>query len=273
MICLLADLRRRWLPDCYPSYVMSWSWLILILAAWLPTGCTRFSPPDIQLDMAAEGMVGGLRQTNTGLTRFKCIGKMSMSGPNRSPQSFRVAMAGQFSDRLRIDMFAPFGGSAGTVSSDGKYIFLVSLPSREYYKKHLGNGSLRRIIQIDITVGDLLEMLVGRIPVHAGLFARLVPDGDVTRTNLILIDRWGKTRQQITLDASRHPVRSVWFDSVQNPVYTLTLSGEQAIDGYVLPKRIDLSTASGDRVTVALERYEVNARLDEDLFVIAPPPS
>ena len=198
---------------------------------------------------------------------------MSMSGPNRSAQYFRVAMAGQFSDRLRIDMFAPFGGSAGTVSSDGKYIFSCQPALREYYKKELGNGSLRRIIQIDISVGDLLEILVGRIPMDAGLSARLVPDGDATQTNLILIDRRGKTRQRITLDASRHPVRSVWFDSGQNPVYTLTLNGEQTIDGYVLPKRIDLSAVSGDRITVVLERYEVNAPLDEDLFIIAPPPS
>jgi len=252
---------------------MGWLALILILAAWLPSACTHFSPPDIQLDMAAERVVDSLRQINAGLTRFKCVGKLTLSGPNRPAQSFRAAMAGQLADRLRIDMFAPFGGAAGTVSSDGKYLFLVMHPSGEYHKRRFGNGSLRRMIQINVTVGDLLELLMGRIPMDAGFSARLMPDEDEVQTDLVLVDRWGKTRQRITVDESLHPVQSVWFDSSQNPVYSLTVTGQQVLDGYVLPKRIDLSAASGERVSIVLDRYETNARFDESLFILAPLPT
>lgn len=271
MTTVLTYLRYRSLPDGFPSYIMGWSVLLLILAALLPTACTRFSPPDIQRDMAAEQMVARLRQTNAGLTRFKFVGKMTLSGPNRPAQSFRSAMAGQLSDCLRIDMLAPFGGSAGTVASDGEYLYLVMHPSREYYKRRFGNGSLRRMIQINVTVGDLLELLVGRIPVDAEFFARLLPDENEARTQLVLVDRWGKTRQRITVDNAMHPVRSVWLDSSQNPTYTLTVTGQQTIDGFVLPKRIELIAASGDRVSVALDRYEANAHFDESLFMLAPP--
>ncbi|MBC2713097.1 MAG: hypothetical protein HGJ94_19535 [Desulfosarcina sp.] len=267
---MTTNIRPRLLPDRFPSYTMGWSALILILAAWLPAACTRFSTPEIQRDMAAEQMVVSLRQTNAGLTRFKCVGKISLSGPNRPAQSFRAAMAGQLADRLRIDMFAPFGGSAGTISSDGKHLFLVMHPSREYYRKRFGNGSLRRMIQMNVTVGDLLELLVGRIPMDAELSPRLMPDEDEAQTHLVFTDRWGKTRQRITVDASTHPVRSVWFDSNQNQTQTLTVTGRQMIGGFVLPKRIDLSTSSGERVSVILDRYEANARIDESLFVPAP---
>jgi hypothetical protein len=37
-----------------------------------------------------------------------------------------------------------------------------------------------------------------------------------------------------------------------------------------LPIRIDLCAVSGQKVSVLLERYEANVRLDESLF--APPP-
>ena len=194
-----------------------------------------------------------------------------MSGPRQSAQSFRAAMAGQLSDRLRIDMFAPFGGSAGTVSSDGKHLFLVMHPSREYYKKRLGSGSLEQMIQIDVSVGDLLELLVGRIPMDTEFSARLAYDENQAQPHLVLVDRWGRTRQRVTVDASMHPVASVWFDDHQNPIYTLTVTGTQTIDGFVLPMRIDLSAPSGERVSVTLDRYEVNARFDESLFTPAPP--
>ncbi len=247
--------------------------IILILAAGLPSACTRFSPPDIQRDMAAEQMVAGLRLTNADLTRFKCVGKIILSGPNQPAQTFRAALAGQLTDRLRIDMFAPFGGSAGTVSSDGKHLFLVMHPSREYYKRRFGSGSLEPVIKINVTVGDLLELLVGRIPMDTELLPRLGVDENEVQPHLVLVDRWGRAHQRITVDDSMHPVASEWFDGHQKPVYSLTVSGTQIIDGFVLPKRIDLSGASGERVTVILDRYEANARFDDSLFVPAPPPS
>jgi outer membrane lipoprotein-sorting protein len=270
MIAVFTCFRHRSLRDHFLSYISGWSLFILILAAWLPAGCTRFSALEIQRDMAAEQMVAELRQTNADLTRFKCVGKMTLSGPKGPAQSFRAGMAGQLPDRLRIDMFAPFGGSAGTVSSDGKHLFLVMHPSHEYYKRRFGSGSLQHMIQIDVTVGDLLELLVGRIPMNDEFSARLTSDENKTKSQLVLVDRWGRTRQRVTIDDSMHPVASVWFDSHQNPLYSLTVTGMQAIDGFILPKRIDLSGASGERVSVTLDRFEANASFDESLFVPAP---
>ncbi len=269
----LTYLRHRLLPDRLPSYLWGWSALVMILVVWLPTACTRFSLPDAQRDSAAQEAVARLQQTNAGLTRFKCVGKMTLSGPDRPAQSFRAAMAGQLANQLRIDMLAPFGGSAGTVSSDGNHLFLVMHPSHEYYKRRFGSGSLRRIIQINVTVGDLLELLMGRIPMDGGFSARLMPDEDGVQNHLALIDQWGRTRQLITVDSSMHPLRVVWFDGSQNPAYTLMVTGQQTIDGFVLPKQIDLSAATGERVWVALDRYEANVVLDESVFILVPPTS
>jgi hypothetical protein len=174
-------------------------------------------------------------------------------------------------DRLRIDMFAPFGGSAGSLSSDGKHLFLVMHPSGEYHKRSFGSGNLHRMIQINVTVGDLLEMMVGRVPMDAEYTARMVSGANDTREQVNLLDRWGRTRQRITVDGSMRPVQSVWFDSRRNPIYTLTVSGQLVVDGFVLPRQIDLSAVSGERVSVMLDRYEANASFDETLFMLSPP--
>jgi hypothetical protein len=62
----------------------------------------------------------------------------------------------------------------------------------------------------------------------------------------------------------------MWFDVHQKLIHTLTVSGQQTIDGFVLPTRIELSAESGQRVSVALDRYEANARFDESLFHSGP---
>jgi hypothetical protein len=212
-----------------------------------------------------------LKQTNAGLTRFKCIAKMTLVSPGKPVQSFRTAVAGEFPDYLRIDLFSPYGGSAGSLASDGKHLYLVMYAAHEYYKKRFGDGSLRRFVDMDITVGDLLALLVGRIPMDADYAARLMPavSGSPEKV-ILLLDRWGHTRQRITLDSTGLPVRVVWFDSRQHSTKSVTITGRQVTQGFVLPKRIDLSSAGGQRISVAVDRYTVNVRFDEGLFTLPP---
>lgn len=241
---------------------------VVILVSIGLTACARFQRVDTPPDAAAEQLVARLKRANMDLQRFKCIGKMVLDSPDQPSRSFRAALAGQLSDRLRIDMFAPFGGAAGTLASDGRSLFLVMHPSREYYKKRIGGGSLHRLMQIDVTVGDLLELMVGRIPIvdddrSARLLRATAGDSD----RLEIVDRSGRVRQRITLDDSMHPRKSEWLDRRQRVTHSLALDGRQIVQGYRLPRRIELSGPDGVRVTVVLERYEANADLDTHMFV------
>jgi len=230
------------------------------------TACTRFFPLDAPADAKADQLVARLKQTNTDLRRFKCVGKMALAGPDLPFRSLRAAVAGQLDDQLRIDMFAPFGGAAGTLAGDGRHLFLVMHPSREYYKKRFGSGNLHRLIQIDITVRELLELMVGRVPIDDHRSARLVAGQAGFPDRLELVDSSGRTRQRISLDESMTPRRSEWFDRHRQRTHALTFTGLQSIEGFRLPERIDLTGSKGARVTVVLERYEANAELNERLF-------
>ena len=102
--------------------------IILCVVAATVTGCARLTAKPPTPDRAALQIADGLRRFNAELIRFKCIGKMALVGPDNAKQSFRAAMAGQLKNRLRIDFMAPFGGAAGSVSSDGRNLYLVMHP-------------------------------------------------------------------------------------------------------------------------------------------------
>jgi outer membrane lipoprotein-sorting protein len=279
----LAVQKRRASPGCClgrynPSTMEAlrhkgWPAILLILLTMLPSACTRFYAPPIQRDMAAERLVKRLKQTNAGLVRFKCVANLALASPKRPLQSFRTAMAGVLPDRLRIDLISPYGGSAGAIASDGKHFYIVMYRSHEYYKKRFGNGSLRRLIDVDITVGDLLDLMVGRIPIDDEWWPRLKPAEDNTGSELILRDRWGRTRQRIILDTDGRPARSTWFDSRQQMTFTAAFAGWQEIEGFVLPRKIDLTGKGGERVSVALRHYTVNAALNDRIFILPPLPA
>lgn len=244
--------------------------VFLIALVCMLTACSRIAPYQTERDMAADRIVAEMKQINTGLERFKCVGKMNLTGTEWPLQSFRIAMAGKLTTQLRIDMLAPFGGSNGTFSSDGSHLFLVRHDSREYHKKRFGKGNLRRLLNIDINVGDLLELLVGRIPVDGDLFPRMDPGGDANQFIVNFHENSGKIRQRVIIDGAMKPVRSEWFDGNQRLTHALALSGHRNIDGFVLPTRIDLSAVSGGRLKVALDRYEPNAVINVNLFTPTP---
>lgn len=262
--------RQRLLTKHIVSLTKPFAKHLWMLVIGLITACTHLAPALLPSDPAAQQIIDTIKQTNIDLVQFKCVGKITISGPGQAVQSYRSAIAGQMNDHLRIDLFAPFGGAAGSVASDGKHLFLVLHRSRDYYKKRFGNGSLHRFVKVDVTVWDLLELLVGRIPLMDERSVRSVPVGDRDRHGVRLIDRWGKTRQLVILDVDGRPLRSQWFDKHEKQMLTLEVGGQQTIDGFVLPKRVKLIAASGQTVSIRIERYEANAALDETLFALPP---
>ncbi len=242
------------------------SFALALLVCVSLSACTRYMPVTPPLDETADRLIAGLKNTNADLQGFKCLGKMTLTVPDQPVRAFRAVIAGRMHKRLRIDIFAPFGALAGTFASDGWNIFLVMPSTRKYYKLYYGRGSLRFFVQMDVTVADLLELMVGRIPLETKWPARWVHADAETPGRLELSDRSGQVRQRIYFTDSQHPRRSEWFDRHQRMTHTLTLDGRQQIDGYWLPERIELNGPQGARLTMALERYEANAPVDRRLF-------
>ncbi|BBO79682.1 hypothetical protein DSCO28_02480 [Desulfosarcina ovata subsp. sediminis] len=264
--------------DCLTTTAHRWliAWLrtvlLGLLVMGLTGGCAGLRPATVPTDPESEAVLAQLKHANSGLSQFKCVGRLTLKTPNQPAQSFRAAVAGQIPDRLRIDLFSPFGGSSATLASDGEHLFVVQHASQEYRKKTLGQGSLRRIVGLDVSVAELLELMVGRLPLEAGCAARRSSIGTDSGSQLDLIDRRGRVRQRITLDADRQPKQSAWFDTGGKPVYTLVVSGWQVVDGFALPRKLELSKETGQRVTVGLDRYVANAPMSDGLFTPAPPP-
>ncbi len=257
-------------------WMFTWLAVLTAMLVFFLTACSRFSSISPDRDWVAEQEVVRLRRTNIDLTQFKCVAKIILSQPNHPSQSFRAAMAGRLTDHIRVDMFAPFGGSAGTFAGNGKHLFFVMHPSNEYYKKRFGDGNLHRAIKVDVTVEELLELMVGRIPMNDRFFAQYIQQNSEKEedgTYLTFVDRLGKVRQRIFYNSSMKPIRSEWFDKNEKPIHSVTVQGLQTINGFVLPVHIYLFAESGRRVSLSLERYQANAPMDESLFTIIPPSS
>jgi outer membrane lipoprotein-sorting protein len=249
-----------------------WQLVCLLVGAWLPIACTHF-PPAVSGDPAAVRLAADIRDANGQLKGFRCMARMTIAGSNHPPQTFRAAVAGRLPDRMRMDMLTPFGAPAANFSSDGRHLYLVNHQSRDYYKTRMGSGSLRRLIHVDISVTELLGLLMGRIPVNPQWTARMIADPEGAAPGLAFFDHRGVERQRIRVDSANRPVEAVWYDRRHRLVHRLTIDGRQEVDGFTLPVCLELATDAGDRVTVRLNRYEPNVHFDDSVFSLEPLPS
>jgi outer membrane lipoprotein-sorting protein len=257
----------------FQNFVASSKIILCILFSIVLASCAIGTPQPDQWDIVAEKSLARAKQNNASLKRLKCIAKISLAHPGQPVRRFRAAIAGQLDDYLRIDMFAPFGGSAGTFSADGKHLFLVTHPSRDYYKKRFGKGSLHRFVQLDVTVSELLELLVGRIPANDFFSLRFIAGEGGKDDRLLLLDRWGNTEQRIFFDSNGRAHRGEWLDKEGNVTHSMALIGDRRINTFELPRQIELSNGQGGSATIILEKYDTNAVIDANIFTIHPPSS
>lgn len=244
-----------------------WLGAVLALVGWV-CGCSRLPLPES--DPAAQSAFDRLAAYNVGLDRFKAVGRLILVESNGLRQSYRIAAAGLLPGNLRIDLLAPFGGSAMSVACDGRHLFAVRHAPREYHRWSTGNCSLKRFVGMSLNVSDVLALMTGRVPLEEERSARFEPATQDAPATLRLYDRRGRLRQQIAMDTAGRPVSSVWKDGDGRTVLSLTMTGEQIVDGFSLPRRIAVNAASGQRLDISLSRYMVNPDLDSSLFVLEP---
>jgi hypothetical protein len=121
-------------------------------------------------------------------------------------------------------------------------------------------------------VAELLEMMVGRIPVEKAFRVRLIEEASEKDRILALVDRRGEVRQKIFMDSTGMPYRAEWFDPKGRLLHSLVRRGDQRINDFFLPQQIELSDVPGNHVLIRIERYEANATIEESLFTLDPPP-
>lgn len=240
----------------------------LIVAAALLSGCGLFSRPET--DPAAQSALVRLQNHNAGLTRFKSIGRLTLQEQGKTIQSYRVAAAGKLPGKLRIDLLAPVGGSAASLASDSHSLFVMRHAKREFHQWPVGNGSLDRFANLPLRISDLLALMTGRIPLEKDRFPLLDADHDGRPAGFRLTDRRGRMRQKITLDEAGRPVSAVWWAAGGQESMTVAFNGMHLVEGFALPRRIDLRGADEQLLVITLDRYMANPVVADALFVLHP---
>ena len=230
--------------------------------------CAR-TPVVRQTSSAAQATIDRLLLFNQGLIDLKGIGQMKLHRSNQST-SARMAWAGTFPDKLRMDIMGSPGVNLVTLASNGKYVYLKLYQENRFYKKDNEKALFKGIVNIPITVREVVQILGGKIPIAPHRSA-VLKDIDSDHTILELIDRWGNTCQRIFL--SKKQGWPTGFEMVKPDgavSYRTKIAEMMNLQRFKVPKHLVLSNTNGDRFELEVEKYWVNQPLPLSRFSLHP---
>jgi hypothetical protein len=136
-----------------------------VLALWV-VGATACSAPPPSPFRTARDALGRMHATHACSRGVQGEAKVDYFGPQgrvRASSLFVVARP----ERVRMDVFSPFGATLSTLTSDGKDFALLDLHGKRFFHGPARPCNVRRFLHVPIPPHALASLLTGEAPVLA----------------------------------------------------------------------------------------------------------
>ena len=271
---------------------------ILCICIFFISACTSLShriseePKEFHSSSEAKAIISTLRSQNHTLKTTKGVGKITFL---EKETSARIAWIVSTPDKIRITLSSVSGHPMISAASDGQWFYLFSHATGDFYKKRPTNFNMKRFFSISIKSEDIVNILLGRIPVAEYDSVGLMEDrsikgrpvnnsksvevsslnkdikGNKNGLVLLLKNKWGNVREKIYLNDRLDAHKIEMFDSTGALMYRLELIRMQEIKSYRVPYRLKVSNDNGMGFQLDLDRYWTEAAVSPSVFTLTPP--
>ncbi len=132
----------------------------------LTDGCAikqQTAPPEPSPEAAQ--FLAQLAQSSKAHAALKGVGHFKIITAEKA-MSGRLAWIAKRPDQLRLTIIDPGGRPAALLATNGETVWLDLRSEGQQYTKSARRFSLKRLIGIDVTLSDVIEVLLGGIPIR-----------------------------------------------------------------------------------------------------------
>ena len=246
---------------------------------------------DFRSASEAKAIISILNSQNHKLKTIKGVGRLTFLEKEEKEMTTRIAWVASTPDKIRITLSSVSGYPIISAANDGQWFYFVSHANGDFYKKRPTNFNMKRFFSISIKSEDLVNILIGRIPLvnydstdlilkgrsgkdfESAEVSSLNKDikGDKNSCVLLLKNKWGNVREKIYLNDRQDAHKVEMFDSTGDLVYRLELIRMQEVKSYRVPYRLKVSNDDGAGFQLDLDRYWADASVSPSVFTLTPP--
>jgi outer membrane biogenesis lipoprotein LolB len=245
--------------------------LAVLATVALLAGCASRSAPrpetaPVGTLPSAQHILDALAQRRKAVRSVRAMARLSYTSPEESRKAKQLVVA-ERPDRLRFEIFSPFGAVFVLTAADG---VLAAWTRNEsvVYRGSASPENLQRYAQVDLPVATAVDLLLGTPP--------LQPDPDsVVSADDGAVELWqdsGRLVQVIWLSPELEPLRYEQRGDDGRVLLRATFGQYAALDGVRVPTQLGIELPPVQRrLDIALTETEVNPVLADAIFALETP--
>ena len=208
------------------------------------------------------GQVAQASQTHTalkGIGHFKVIAEgKTISG--------RMAWAAERPDKLRLTILDPAGRPAALMVTDGNKVWLDLRSEKKQYIKSARRFSLKRLVGIDVTLEDVIMILLGGIPAVGSYHTVEMRHSETAKTAHFLSIKGGLVTVINYQTSPFFITQADYFDRNEALLVGLVRRLGAEMESAQFPKEFDFQDQDRNRLYLRVDRYWVDPEFRSDLF-------
>ena len=205
-----------------------------------------------------------LAQSSRAHTALKGIGHFKVDTADRAI-SGRLAWVAKRPDKLRLTIIDPAGWPAALLVTNGETVWLDLRSEGKQYIKSARRFSLKRLVGIDVTLDDVIEVLLGGIPIRPYHAVEMSVSEKVEVARFLSADE----RPVTILSFQPEPffvTQADYYDRAPAFFLGLTRRLGSGVDATLFPKELDFQDQARNRFYLRVDRFWVDPELKTDLF-------
>lgn len=239
--------------------------LALLLICIFIFGCSGLRPQtDLLLDSRAMTVSLKAKAQNQSIKSSKGIGTVQIHTRDHT-RTFKIAWAATQRNQIRIT-FLLSGHPVETIISNGDAIECYSHTGA--HKKYIilsKNPNLKKYLGISVKLSELVQILLGRLPIEDFDDAYFKP-ADPKKATVILTKQFRPFSQQITLGKMQNIVQIQSLDNLGNINYSMHISNRKMIDSKKVPHNIHMIDQQNNRLVFKIVSFTPNPLLKAHVF-------
>ena len=242
--------------------------ILLLLIQAFAGGCAWVVRPPLD-DPAARRVVEIVAHNNAELQNYKGLAQVQIEYDHRKIRG-RIACAAAAPNQMRVEWLNTLGQPLTSLAGDGKTITIVSHGDRKFYRFRQSQTALDAVVHIPIGIEEMLDILAGRPHLPRYAAAQMV-QADEGGERVTLKNRWHGVVAVLAVDRrSKRVVSMKAYDGAGSWRYEVKWHEWKSYGAYVVPRRVEIVSPAGQRLTIAMDRFWPDADIGPQIFVLAP---
>lgn len=216
-------------------------------------------------------LTAAFEKRNGSLNSFKAVGQIKLK-TGRKVLLTRAAWIGLEKNRLRLEILKPTGKPLMSLSSDGKWAYLLLRDEKQYEKQPLSGQGFGHWASVSVAPSDLVSLLCGRVPNRAWDLCYWETPEKGGGPVLHLAQYWKGFVEKLYFDTSLEKIRLIeMYRPDGTLVYRARWSNFRTVKNYRLPMHIEIDDVKGRHLTLSVDRIWPDAVVKAAQFIIKEP--